>query len=69
MGQSPSQAVRERGACGYQGAWKDPDLPMMMAKLAESHLYPLDLGYGGGVCFLYHPPSGVFKKRAQSAHL
>ncbi|CAI9179107.1 unnamed protein product [Rangifer tarandus platyrhynchus] len=44
MGQSPSQAVREGGACGYQGAWKDPDLPMMMAKLAGSHLYPPDLG-------------------------
>lgn len=47
MGQSPSQAVREGGACGYQGAWKDLDLPMMMAKLAGSHLYPPDLGEGG----------------------
>lgn len=47
MGQSPSQAVRKGGACGYQGAWKDPDLPMMMAKLAGSHLYPPDLGEGG----------------------
>ena len=47
MGQSPSQAVRERGACGYQGAWKDLDLPMMMATLAGSHLYPPDLGEGG----------------------
>ena len=30
-----------------KGAWKDLDLPMMMATLAGSHLYPPDLGEGG----------------------
>lgn len=34
-----------------QGAWKDPDRPMMVSKLAGSHLYSSDL-----VSLFFRPP-------------